>query len=99
MTEAGRGSYLKVVGKTFGVIEAMAKGRAHARLTGLAPHLRQPQVGVYRKVFRPMNYLPVSHVREIGLMLSRGTKTISAWPPIADLRRRVQSCPCAAKFR
>jgi DNA-binding IclR family transcriptional regulator len=51
MTEAGRGSYLKVVGKTFRVIQAMAEAKADVRLTDLSRQLPQPKASVYRILY------------------------------------------------
>ncbi len=64
MTEAGAVIISQMVSKTFGSSRPWPKAKV-ARLTDLARHLRQPKVGAYRKVFRPMNYF-----REIGLTLA-----------------------------
>ena len=51
MSDGRRASYLKVVGKTFAIIEAMARAKTGVRLTDLSRQLQQPKATVFRILY------------------------------------------------
>ena len=98
MSETRHGSYLKVVGKTFKLIEAMAQAKPSFRLTDLARQLKQPKASVYRILYT-LSHLgyarqdPQAETYQLTDRLGRR--------PRGDMKEtlRAVSLPCMEKLR